>query len=242
MHIKNVFKKGFSLAEVLVALTVIGVVAAITVPIIHKSADDEITVTKVKKFHSTMANAIRRASADNGPIRSWSKYNHSGGWNETSAETFWLYLKPYINYMNDNCGSGQCYHPVSMKLLNGGPWPASYGTDIRYKKVVLSDGSVMWFRTHNNDSGEMCPSDGGYPHVCAVFWYDVNGDKAPNTLGKDIFVFYLKQDNYTPNEGGMSQEILTMRAHKNPNQCKGGEGWNCAAYILEHGNMDYLDD
>ncbi|MBQ3641189.1 type II secretion system protein [bacterium] len=247
--IKRSIKKGFSLAEVLITLTVIGIVAAITVPIIHKSADDEVTVAKVKKFHSTMSSAIARAVAENGSVMGW-KYNKYGeAWNNESAEKFWAYLKPYITVMRDDCGPRECYNPVSMKLLNGESWSASYGTDIRYKKIVLGDGSVFWFRTKNSASNK-CPVEVEDPN-CIGFWYDVNGDKAPNTLGKDIFTFHLNLEKYHP---AGSTSVTEYIPYFGPSEVAGKvnecindgasdhRGWTCAAYILKNGNMKYLDE
>jgi len=48
----------FTLAEVLITLVIIGIIAAITVPTIMIKKDKEQTCTKLKKFYSTMTSAI----------------------------------------------------------------------------------------------------------------------------------------------------------------------------------------
>lgn len=55
----------------------------------------------------------------------------------------------------------------------------------------------------------------------------MNGLKAPNTLGRDIFHFYI-----------LSNEIIhcPIDFHCNINS----EGYGCADYILQHDSMDYL--
>jgi len=49
---------GFTLAEVLITLVIIGVIAAITVPTLTLKRDKEQTCTKLKKFHSVMTQAF----------------------------------------------------------------------------------------------------------------------------------------------------------------------------------------
>lgn len=66
-NLKNVFlhqcylnkrRIGFTLAEVLITLGVIGVVAAFTVPTLINNYKEKVTVTKVKKFYLTMSQAV----------------------------------------------------------------------------------------------------------------------------------------------------------------------------------------
>ena len=61
---------------------------------------------------------------------------------------------------------------------------------------------------------------------CAVFYYDVNGSKKPNTIGRDIFAFVMAIDGVYPN----------LKTDCNID----GQGWGCASYILKNSNMKYL--
>ena len=54
---KKAFKKGFTLAEVMIVLTVIGVLAGILIPVANNARPDE-KVMKFKKAHATLANVI----------------------------------------------------------------------------------------------------------------------------------------------------------------------------------------
>ena len=54
---KKVFKKGFTLAEVMIVLSVIGILAGILIPVANNSRPDE-NVMKFKKAHATLANVI----------------------------------------------------------------------------------------------------------------------------------------------------------------------------------------
>lgn len=54
-------KKGFTMSEVLITLGVLGVVIAMTLPTVINNAKERETVTKVKKFYSTMSQALLMA-------------------------------------------------------------------------------------------------------------------------------------------------------------------------------------
>ncbi len=58
--------KGFTLAEVLIALTIIGIIAAITVPLIMINSQKREVEVKLKKFYSTMTQATRQWQSENG--------------------------------------------------------------------------------------------------------------------------------------------------------------------------------
>lgn len=104
MEIKE--KLAFTLAEVLITLGVIGVVAAITIPGLITSYNKKITETRLAKFYSVFNQAIRLSVAENGDVDTWDDYWSASGNtykdgqaqdNETGVEgAFELYLKPYM--------------------------------------------------------------------------------------------------------------------------------------------------
>ena len=59
-------RKAFTLAEVLITMTIIGVIAALTIPTLIKKYDEAATVSKVKKMYTTIANAVRVWQVENG--------------------------------------------------------------------------------------------------------------------------------------------------------------------------------
>ena len=64
-------KSAFTLAEVLITLGVIGVLAAITLPVLNQAYRNLTVATKLKKFHSMMNQAIRMAENDYGGKKDW---------------------------------------------------------------------------------------------------------------------------------------------------------------------------
>lgn len=104
MEIKE--KLAFTLAEILITLGVIGVVAAITIPGLITSYNKKITETRLAKFYSVFNQAIRLSVAENGDVDTWDDYWSASGNtykdgqaqdNETGVEgAFETYLKPYM--------------------------------------------------------------------------------------------------------------------------------------------------
>ena len=95
-------KNGFTLAEVLITLAIIGVVAALTIPSLVAQYQKRETVTKLKDFYSIMSQAFIRAKIDHGEWDTWrSNYCYSGTADRNTAaqcQLKWLetYLFPYI--------------------------------------------------------------------------------------------------------------------------------------------------
>ena len=90
-------KAAFTLAEVLITLAIIGVVAAMTIPTLINSYEKNVTVTKLRKFHSMMNQAIRLSEVDNGHTSSWAINKDYRAFDAQQAEEFYNnYLANYI--------------------------------------------------------------------------------------------------------------------------------------------------
>lgn len=95
-------QKGFTLAEVLITLGIIGIVAAMTLPtLIHNYKKQEVE-SKLKKFYSVMSQAVKMSEVENGPAYYWSKEprkeNEDGSiTNLTGTYAFYdAYLSKYL--------------------------------------------------------------------------------------------------------------------------------------------------
>ena len=98
---------GFTLAEVLITLGIIGVVAAMTMPVLIGSYRKSVTATKLEKFYSIMNQAIKLAEVDNGEASMWlpqqgDAFGDFGQWYNT-------YLDKNIKSLSKNYYS-QYYH------------------------------------------------------------------------------------------------------------------------------------
>ena len=64
------YKKAFTLAEVLITLGIIGVVAAMTLPSLIQRNNNKVVETRLKKFYSAINQAIMMAEVDYGDKKS----------------------------------------------------------------------------------------------------------------------------------------------------------------------------
>ena len=64
-------KRGFTMAEVLITLGILGVVIAMTLPGIMEGYEKKVTANKLKKFYTVMMQAILLAENTNGELKSW---------------------------------------------------------------------------------------------------------------------------------------------------------------------------
>ena len=93
-------RAAFTLAEVLITLAIIGVVAAMTIPTLVVDYQKKVVETKLLKVYSVMNNAIKLSSIDNGPIQTWPTLGHSQDTTATYDDVLeWCnkYLFPYMS-------------------------------------------------------------------------------------------------------------------------------------------------
>ena len=64
-------KSAFTLAEILITLMIIGVIAAMTIPGLQQDAQIQANVAAAKKAYSTVSNATKEIKTAKGPIRFW---------------------------------------------------------------------------------------------------------------------------------------------------------------------------
>lgn len=113
----------FTLAEVLITLGIIGIVAAMTLPAMIMNHRKQVTVNKVKKFYTVMSQATNSAIAEYGSMEDWQGFTTA--WNgEEMQNWFDTYLKPYLKVIDEFVKTDE-------------------ETGHSYLFVVLSDGSVI---------------------------------------------------------------------------------------------------
>lgn len=84
LHIKRTLNKGFTLAEVLITLGIIGIVAAMTLPALTAKYRKHVVVTRMQKFYTVFNQAIKISELENGEMDTWdmkanSSYNNYKG-------------------------------------------------------------------------------------------------------------------------------------------------------------------
>lgn len=162
--------KAFTMAEILMVLGIIGVVAAVTIPNLKDSADEQVYVAKAGKVYSEMETAFSRASMKYGNINDWSGMADNAIGTAVGSKMA-KYLEGSI------CGVG----------ANAKCWTNNYTTNSTVNaayKITLKDGaSVVFF---NNLTVANFAN-----HVLSIL-VDLDGaGKGADTLGIDQFYMYL---------------------------------------------------
>lgn len=184
-----------TLAEVLITLGIIGVVAAITIPILYGAYQKIVISSKCKKFESIMTQAIRMAGNDWGDVSSWDVESSKRGGSSKNSEIYAQRLIPYLK-ISEDCGfRTDCNFPNEILNANGSKWNNYTQNPNWYYKIILADGSFVVIKSE----GDNCTRDRlGYKNYCGYMLYDINGAKRPNRITKDTFVFAILKDRVAP--------------------------------------------
>ena len=205
---------GFTLAEVFITLGIIGIVAAMTLPVlVNKSKDRELEV-RTKKTFSEIEQAALFAQQKLG-----CPGDHSCLFNplNTSEEV----TKNFAQYFN---GAKYCEPGANAKgcknlhykikynsiLQNASTGNAGVTSIVSYPRIVLNDGAVIAVQQYTeykqeatcntfNPDGSLQVGADGKPierdcsqYRWATIYFDVNGNLAPNQFGRDAFTLYVR--------------------------------------------------
>jgi len=227
---------GFTLAEVLITLAIIGVVAALTIPTLIQNQQERATVTSLKKAYSMLSQAYLSAVNDNGTPDNWGFVTgQAAANNKLMMDTFAPYLK-----VTQNCGNNTgCWPSVTYNYLNTtNASPYSLDT-LAGGKAQLSDGTLLYFGTVNATCSDA--SYGSTPalsNACSIAIVDINGFKNPNQMGYDAFWFIVTKQGVVPM--GTKDETSLNFAHCTDKSLASASGMDCAAWVIYNGNQDYL--
>lgn len=183
-------KSGFTLAEVLITLGVIGIIAAMTLPSLIANHRKQVTLTKVKQTYNILNNALERAKGDyDTDVNNW--YIPAEGTTlEKSMFFVEKYMKPYLqvlHYCGDKYNTINCeLRPKRLDGVSGaelmGPFGSGYGTS-----MVLNNGVVVYVKVGPMTGSEI--SAGNINRIWLLF--DIDGVQGFNKLGYDVFMIEL---------------------------------------------------
>jgi len=184
LHKFKIYKNGFTLAEVLITLVIIGVVAAMTIPTAINNMQDQERKTQFAKAYSTIKQAMY----------------------ETEMKDFFGYAECYYGSGTDARVS-QCtafFNALSKNLSLQKVCAGNAKTDgcvPTYKSYATSSGCNGFSENNINkyntvyvlSDGQIIIPYGGMP----LFILDINGHKGPNASGFDVHSFriFRNKDN-----------------------------------------------
>lgn len=226
-------KKGFTLAEVLITLAVIGIIASITIPNIINAQNDKEILARLKKSYSILSQTLMSAQAFNGSYTGWGLQDNS---NASSKHTYDNYIAPYVKTMKRCINEAGCWTNEITKSLDGRTTAAgAFDTGMGQNNVtfILTDGSIVSMDIYGNDVESVFGVTENLSYPTLTFAVDINGDKGPNQLGRDVFMFVLTKNGLVP--AGIDNSSANCYA----GSTDGYAGYDCAAKALKNNSVQY---
>lgn len=240
----------FTLAEVLITLGIIGIVAALTIPTLMANSQKNAYVSGAIKYNSILQSVITRYMGDNNysDLISSDIFNNGGGsYSQAGSQRVWDALKGYLMLSKD-CGasvSTGCFPSDNIKQINNnssGDIPE--GSNL-FAKGILNDGSTIWLL----DDPANCSYDRSISHLnelatsCGVFTIDVNGMKGPNQYGRDEFQYRMLNNGKvlptgTDDDYSKGCDPSSVDATANANGAP-GLGTGCTFQVVMNKAMNY---
>ena len=227
---------GFTLAEVLITLGIIGVVSAMTLPSLIQNWNDKASVVKVKKAYSVLNQAYLMSKKDNGPVSEW---------NIEQITDLVTYFVPYIKNIqicNDTKING-CKSMSSYDLTG-----KSYTNGLEYYHFVDASGIAYVFRNGYHISLAEAEKYGGsyqsdfsdsMPLMYVVI-VNISNKKEVLRYGIDTFIFFITDKGIVP-YGIIGWSKQKMCDPTTPSSAAGWwNGMGCAGWVISEGNMDYV--
>ena len=188
----NFKKSGFTLAEMLITLAVIGIVAALTIPGLVKNHNEKAWSTAKDLIEKKLVETTRRMNID-GVMTGYS-----------TTESFMNEFKKYMKVIKvcNNSEINKCYSPkvvttgkkgdevevTTADLKTASNLGITHRPNTNTMAYVIADGTTV-IMSYNPDCAYVDPysKEGQAGQVgCMAMMIDVNGKKGPNRVGKDI--------------------------------------------------------
>lgn len=206
-------KQGFTLAELLITICIIGVISALTVPALITSTRNKSNAAKLSSIVLNLENAFNSAITQEGAdslydTNMWAedKINATEGDKEKFAERIGQYLRlsGYEDSDDDFYGTTQICAMSAGGGTNKNACSSSgqrFGGSGQMFTLKTVDGAAIHIRAYKHTNDEIATAKAAaLPEGCSYYTnaadivIDVNGKDAPNTFGRDIFWFEVGEN------------------------------------------------
>ncbi len=228
----------FTLAEVLITLAIIGVVAALTIPTVITNYQKKMYVTQLKKSYNNLSNAFRTIMANDGVT----ELSETTLWSKIPSDYF--FLGDMLQPKNAEFKNEFLKNFKVVAAYSSGSFPEEYkpkykhlnGTDRSSlsSAIYLADGTLLDIKLYKTPlqmyrDSKKCSSlkefqetrntktklwqEAGYIDI------DVNGVKGPNIVGRDLFAFSIGNDGELYPMGGADFAVYHDCEYDNLDSC-----------------------
>ena len=225
-------KRAFTLAEVLITMGILGVIAAVSMPALMSNVDKNTWSNGLKVNVSNLNNAFKEmmSNEDTDDLRDTTLWSNNvpvaGITSKNDAITTELRKYFRIEKVENNW-------PKGAHTLSGSAFDEA---SVRY---YLANSSTLNIKFMNDNRFTDCAATQMFCHPVAEIIVDVNGDKRPNVMGKDMFSLFLAEDGAIFPNG--SEAVYNYDNSKvkwdTANGCQGkqpkGDGKACTGRVFE---------
>jgi len=235
---------GFTLAEVLITLGIIGLVAALTIPTVLANSQKTQYITSLKKAYSVTNQAFKLMMVDEGVYNfgDTSMFDGSDNTNAARNVTIDATIKKYFKTVKTcEYGDSSC-QITGYKTLGGVNAGDQFSGDYNF---YTADGMAFYLYLDSNCTPDNSKT-GKIKSQCGYLSVDLNGPKSPNKLGRDFFTFAIASDgllypqygvDHTEYDGDSSSywkiDVPNACGTPNSDDLIGADGSSCAARIME---------
>ncbi len=227
-------KFGFTLAEVLITLGIIGVVAALTVPSLVAKYQEKVAVNQLKRTYSILSNAWQMVEAEYGTIDTWGLNNTSTDtkdeegnpiYNKSAQSIIAQRLKPYLKVaktceLNKVCLNLPEYSKTGEKLSDGTEVFSDKWDSPPEANFFLNDGTYMGIGYYSDSSKGA--------NVLVIL-----PSSKKIILGRTKFFLNIYPNRVIPEgDDNICKDCFKYQCYSN--------GRSCAAWVIYNENMDYL--
>jgi len=245
-------RRGFTLAEVLIVLGIIGIIADMTIPTLISNVTQQQYVVGLQKAYTEWNQALSQLAADDGCVGDLACTGifGAGTTNESLGNEIVKYFK--ITRNCETIGGGQDINGCFTDFLAGnydGTGRNPGFDEIGNYRFITADGMAFSLGNMGSSMNPDCQNGassgvtGNMNQVCGTVYVDVNGpNKGPNNMGRDIFDFYITNghgillypDGGSDLDGGWGP---WKDSDGNPQYCykDNTNGGSCAGRIMEEG-------
>lgn len=160
-------KKAFTTAELLLAMTIIGVIASLVIPPLLRDYNNKVYSASIKKIYTDIQNAVSQASLD----ENVDSFNRTKYWSNNYYKKG-EFLEKYFKGQMNKYRFASSYESISGE---------SAGFNVTNQRYILLKNGAMICYYGKDDKG-------------VLFYVDTNGTNPPNKGGYDMFHIVLGED------------------------------------------------
>ena len=196
-------RKAFTMAEVLITLGIIGIIAAMTIPNLMGAYRKKVVETELQRAFSIISQTIKMSEVQNESAAYWSYPTIGAGSSLAGVlqneEFINFYIKPYIKYIKTERKNIKVYYSDKTQ---------SYLRNYinKFPQFILADGLFLQFVPRIGDIG-------GY--IMIVYVGTTNRNKKEEFVeGKNLFAFTVNIDDSSSKVGLIPQWYLNWSCQK----------------------------